>query len=168
MYTERGGTVVTHETRIREVPGSSPGADQPDWGFFVVFLSQQGKCWVGFSLPRSIWPLFIKFIYHKIKFNELNKWNINYTTIEIHSLLVHTQGPYTRYDQDVEASLNNNELKKSITITSINRPIPFLPNSGKLDSPRSRVSLTSVTDQLYSVPTKNFKVCLKKFSLKKR
>ena len=52
--TERGGSVVTHETRIREVPGSNPGADQPDWGFFVVFLSPQGKCWVGFSLPRSI------------------------------------------------------------------------------------------------------------------
>ena len=28
--TERGGSVVTHETRIREVPGSNPGADQPD------------------------------------------------------------------------------------------------------------------------------------------
>ena len=25
--------MVTHETRIREVPGSNPGADQPDWGF---------------------------------------------------------------------------------------------------------------------------------------
>ena len=29
--------MVTHETRIREVPGSNPGADQPDSGFFVVF-----------------------------------------------------------------------------------------------------------------------------------
>ena len=28
--TERGGSVVTHETSIREVPGSNPGADQPD------------------------------------------------------------------------------------------------------------------------------------------
>ena len=56
-------SVVTHETRILEVPGSNPGADQPDWGFFVIFLNHQGKCWVGFSLPRSIWPLFIKFIY---------------------------------------------------------------------------------------------------------
>ena len=55
--------MVTHETRIREVPGSNPGADQPDWGFFVVSLSYQGKCWVRFSLPRSNWPLFIKFIY---------------------------------------------------------------------------------------------------------
>ena len=31
--TERGGSVVTHETRICEVPGSNPGADHPDWGF---------------------------------------------------------------------------------------------------------------------------------------
>ena len=89
--TERGGSVVTHKTRIREVPSSNPGADQPDWGFFVVFLSHQGKCWFGFSLPRSIWPLFIKFTYHKIKISELNKWTIDNTTIEIHSLLIHTQ-----------------------------------------------------------------------------
>ena len=53
---------------------------RPTWlGFFrgfpqswrqeilVGFLNHEGKCWVGFSLPRSIWPLFIKFIYHKIK-----------------------------------------------------------------------------------------------------
>ena len=33
LPTERGGSVVTHETRIREVPGSNPGADQPDWFF---------------------------------------------------------------------------------------------------------------------------------------
>ena len=71
-------------------------------GFFVLFLSHQSKCWVGFSLPRSIWPLFINFIYiiyiyiyiyHKIKISELNKWIIDYTTIEIHSLQVHTQRP---------------------------------------------------------------------------
>ena len=30
INTERGGSVVTHGTRIREVPGSNPGADQPD------------------------------------------------------------------------------------------------------------------------------------------
>ena len=60
--TEQGGSVVTHETRIREIPGLNPSADQPDWVFFVVFLNRQGKCWGGFSLPRSIWPLFIKFI----------------------------------------------------------------------------------------------------------
>ena len=27
--TERGGSVITHETRIREVPGSNPVAGQP-------------------------------------------------------------------------------------------------------------------------------------------
>ena len=64
VTTERGGSVVTHETRIREVPGSNPGATNLIGVFFVVFLNHQGKCWVGFSLPRSIWPLFI---YHKIK-----------------------------------------------------------------------------------------------------
>ena len=37
--TERCGSVITHETRIREVPGSNPGADQPDWGFFSWFSS---------------------------------------------------------------------------------------------------------------------------------
>ena len=92
-FTEWGGSVVTHETRIREVPGSNPGADQPGWGFFVVFFSHQGKFWVGFSLPRSIWPLFTKFIYHKIIISELNKWNIDNTTIEIYSLLIYTQRP---------------------------------------------------------------------------
>ena len=77
--TERGGSVVRHETRIREVPGSNPGADQPDWDFFVVFLNHQGKCWVGLSLPRSIWPLFIKFIYHKI-----NSVNLTIETLTTH------------------------------------------------------------------------------------
>ena len=28
-FTERGGSVVTHEIRIREVPGSNPVAGQP-------------------------------------------------------------------------------------------------------------------------------------------
>ena len=33
------------KSRIREVPGSNPGADQPDllFFFFVVFLNHQGK-----------------------------------------------------------------------------------------------------------------------------
>ena len=31
--TERGGSVVTHETRILEVPGSNPVAGQPGCGF---------------------------------------------------------------------------------------------------------------------------------------
>ena len=41
IKTERGGSVVTHETCIRDVSGLNPGADQPDWGFFVVFLNHQ-------------------------------------------------------------------------------------------------------------------------------
>ena len=77
---ERGGSVVTHETRIREVPGLNPGADRPDWDFVVVFLNHQGKCWVGFSLPRSIWPLFIKFIYHRI-----NSVNLTIETLTTHN-----------------------------------------------------------------------------------
>ena len=27
--------MITHETLIQEVPGSNPGADQPDWGFLA-------------------------------------------------------------------------------------------------------------------------------------
>ena len=69
FMTERGGSVVKHETRIREVPGSNPGADQPDCDFFVVLLNHHGKCWGGFSLPRSISPTFIKFIFI-IKLNQ--------------------------------------------------------------------------------------------------
>ena len=54
FFAEGGGSMVTHETRIREVRGSNPSANQPDWGFFVIFLNHYDKCWVGFSLPRSI------------------------------------------------------------------------------------------------------------------
>ena len=43
LFTERGGSVVTHETRIREVPGSNPVADQPDWGFFRGFPQSSRK-----------------------------------------------------------------------------------------------------------------------------
>ena len=46
--TERGGSVVTHETRIREVPGSNAGANQPDWVFFRGFpqSSRQILGWI--------------------------------------------------------------------------------------------------------------------------
>ena len=54
--TERGGSVVTHETRIRVVPGSNPGTDQPDWGFFVVFLSHQGNYAGPGGLGVEAWP----------------------------------------------------------------------------------------------------------------
>ena len=61
--TERGGSVVTHETRIREVPGSNPVADQPDWGFsgflnlkitkeLVIF---KDKCRVGSHVPLQMY-----------------------------------------------------------------------------------------------------------------
>ena len=33
QYTDRSGSVVTHESRIREVPGSNRVAGQPGWGF---------------------------------------------------------------------------------------------------------------------------------------
>ena len=48
FLTERGGSVVMHEIRIREVPVSNPGADQPDWGFFRGFpqSSRQMLCWI--------------------------------------------------------------------------------------------------------------------------
>ena len=69
------------ETRIRGPWFKS--RCRPTWqGIFRGF--PQSLCWVGLSLPRSIWPLFIKFIYHKIKISQLNKWNIDCTTIEIH------------------------------------------------------------------------------------
>ena len=45
---------------------------QPTWlGFFMASVSHQSKCWVGFSWPRSIWPLLIKFINHKINISKL-------------------------------------------------------------------------------------------------
>ena len=55
-------------------------------------------------------------------------------------------------------------INKTITVTSMN--ISLRPNSGKLGSPRSlsassrsRVSFTRVTDQLYSLPSKNCAWC---------
>ena len=60
---------------------------------------------------------------------------------------------------------NNNHNFNKYTIFS------YLGDSGSpkslSTSPRSRVQFTSVTDQLYSLPTKNCLVHLKKFSLKK-
>ena len=45
--TERGGSVVKHETHIWEVPSSNPSTDQPD-GFFCGFpqLSRQMLGWI--------------------------------------------------------------------------------------------------------------------------
>ena len=36
LKTERGGSVVKHWTRVREFPGSNPGAYQSEW-FFCGF-----------------------------------------------------------------------------------------------------------------------------------
>ena len=81
------GAVVTHSTRIWKVTSSNPGSNQPDWDIIMASCSHQGKYWVVFSLLRSIWPLLIKFINHKIKSVNITKKH-NYTTIKIHSLLV--------------------------------------------------------------------------------
>ena len=40
--------MVTQETRIRDVSGSNPGADQPDWGFFLVSLIIQANAGLDF------------------------------------------------------------------------------------------------------------------------
>ena len=53
--------MVTHWTRIQDVPGSNSGADQSDRGFIVVFVCNQGICRIELLLPRSNWLLFIKF-----------------------------------------------------------------------------------------------------------
>ena len=37
VFTERCSSVVIQETRIREAPGSNPGGEQLDWGFFLGF-----------------------------------------------------------------------------------------------------------------------------------
>ena len=61
--TERGGSVVTHETRIRDVPGSNPVGGQPGWGFsgflnlkiakeLVIF---KDKCRVGPHIPLQMY-----------------------------------------------------------------------------------------------------------------
>ena len=69
--TEWGGSVVTHETRIREVPVPINLT-----GFFFLGFPQSPRQMLGWIF---IWQLFNKFIYHKIKICELNKWNIDYT-----------------------------------------------------------------------------------------
>ena len=73
--TERSGSVVTHETRILEVPGLNPGADQPDWVFSVVFLNHEGKCWLDFHYhdPLDQYPSFSYRPMIKKSVSELNK-----------------------------------------------------------------------------------------------
>ena len=64
--TERGGSVVTHETRVREVPGSNPGGFR---GF-----PQSSRQMLGWIFITTIHLTIIHQIhYHKIKISELNK-----------------------------------------------------------------------------------------------
>ena len=59
--TAQGGSVVTHETRIREVPDSNPVAGQPNLvevfsGFLNLKIAKElvifkDKCWVGPHIP---------------------------------------------------------------------------------------------------------------------
>ena len=51
--TERGGSVVTHETRIREVSGSNPGADQP-YGVFFRGFPQSTRQMLGWIFITTI------------------------------------------------------------------------------------------------------------------
>ena len=81
--TEWGDSVVTHETRIREVPPSNLRVDQPLWGFFMVSLSHQGKCWVGFSLPQSTWLVIIKFIFFLSSSCYLSSSNVGVTPLGV-------------------------------------------------------------------------------------
>ena len=72
--------MVTHETHIREVPGSNPGADQ--LRFFRGFpqSSRQMLGWIFITtIHLTIIPLFIKFIYHKI-----NSVNLTIETLSTH------------------------------------------------------------------------------------
>ena len=70
-FTERDDSVVTLETRIREIPGSNLGADQPDWGFFPGF-PQSVKQMLGWILIAMIHLTIIHqthigLLHHKIK-----------------------------------------------------------------------------------------------------
>ena len=40
--------MATHETHIREVPGSNPGADQPGWGLFPWYSSFKANAGLDF------------------------------------------------------------------------------------------------------------------------
>ena len=79
MKTERGGSVVTHETRILEVPGSIPGADQPDWGFsrFFSIIKANGGLDFHYHDPFDHYSSN-SYIIHKI--NSVNLTNETLTT----------------------------------------------------------------------------------------
>ena len=107
--TEQGGSVVMHETRIREVPGSNPSADQPDWVFSWFSSVIKANAGLDFHYHDPCVNYSSNSCIIKLKSVNFNKWNIDNTTIEIHSLLIHTQDPRCDMTKDVEASLNNNE-----------------------------------------------------------
>ena len=64
--TERGGSVVTHETRIREVPGSNLAADQPHWVFSWFSSIIKANSGLDFHYHDTFDHYSSKFIYHKI------------------------------------------------------------------------------------------------------
>ena len=85
--TERGGSVVTHETRIREVPGSNPVAGQPGEVFsdflnlkiskeLVIF---KDKCRVGPHIPLQMYKFNVS---QELKPLLLTKM-VNYFTSEV-------------------------------------------------------------------------------------
>ena len=68
--------MVTHWTRIREVPGSNPGADQPDCGgFSVVFLNNQVNCWVGVVVVQFFTSLLTSRVISVAFYSEREKSN---------------------------------------------------------------------------------------------
>ena len=62
LWTERDGSTVTRGTCIREVPGSIPGADRSDYGFFGVSHSHRDECRIEifhFQLFRTFLPVVL-------------------------------------------------------------------------------------------------------------
>ena len=99
--------MVTHETPIREVPGSNPGADQPEvFSWFSSVIKASAELDFRYHVPFHHYSSNS----HIIKLKSVNLTNeYDYTTIGIHSLLIHTQRLRRDMTKDVEASLNNNE-----------------------------------------------------------
>ena len=64
--------MVTHEIRIREVPGSNPGAEQTDWVFFGVFAIIKANAGLDFPY-HDLFYHYLSNSYMKTKISELNK-----------------------------------------------------------------------------------------------
>ena len=94
-----GTPTIWHYHRARWLRGNAwdshsggPGFEsrcRPTWLMFFRGFPQSWWQMLGWIFITTIHQVHIR--YHKIKISELNKWNIDSTTIEIHSLLVHTQ-----------------------------------------------------------------------------